>query len=390
MAERVRAVAAPSRSLSAARRVAIARAASAITLYPRDADDAEALLQHADVAMYRGQARAAGAACGALRERPGRTLPRPAPTPPPPDQPPAPAAALDASCGEAGCARVYQPIVDLDDGAVVGYEALARGPEGSPLERPDQLFATARRAADRLGELDWACRAAAVDGALEAGPLGAAQPVRQRRARALGTPVPEAPAPSYASARRASSTSSLEITERALTDRPADLLHARRRASATRGWGIALDDVGADVRSLALMPLLRPDVIKLDLRLVQDQPTTEIAEIVNAVNAERERTGAVVLAEGIETEEHLETARAHGRDARPGLALRPPRRRSSRPRRPGPAARRRCRGRASAAARSPYEVVRRGRDVRRGRQAAAARDLACSSSTRPPRSATAR
>ena len=33
---------------------------------------------------------------------------------------------------------------------------------------------------------------------------------------------------------------------------------------------------------------------------------------MNAVNAHAERTGAVVLAEGIETEEHLATARALG------------------------------------------------------------------------------
>src|SRR3712207_7594742 len=36
------------------------------------------------------------------------------------------------------------------------------------------------------------------------------------------------------------------------------------------GWSIALDDVGADPMSLAFMPLLRPDVVKLDLRLVQE------------------------------------------------------------------------------------------------------------------------
>ena len=40
---------------------------------------------------------------------------------------------------------VYQPVVNLVTGAVVAYEALSRGPEGSMLERPDQLFA-ARRA----------------------------------------------------------------------------------------------------------------------------------------------------------------------------------------------------------------------------------------------------
>ncbi len=44
----------------------------------------------------------------------------------------------------AGVRSVYQPIVDLRSGSVVGYEALARGREGGPFERPDLLFAAAR------------------------------------------------------------------------------------------------------------------------------------------------------------------------------------------------------------------------------------------------------
>ena len=83
------------------------------------------------------------------------------------------------------------------------------------------------------------------------------------------------------------------------------------------------------------MPLLRPDVVKLDLRLVQDRPGPAVAEIMNAVNAYAERTGALVLAEGIETEQHLVQARALGADPRPGVDVRPPagrgRRRSSPP-----------------------------------------------------------
>src|SRR5215218_10123949 len=63
---------------------------------------------------------------------------------------------------------VYQPIVDLDTGAVVAYEALARGPVGSPLERPDLLFAAAH-AEGFVEELEWACRTAALQGALDAG-----------------------------------------------------------------------------------------------------------------------------------------------------------------------------------------------------------------------------
>ena len=35
-----------------------------------------------------------------------------------------------------GVRSLYQPIVDLDSGVPVAYEALARGPQGSPLESP--------------------------------------------------------------------------------------------------------------------------------------------------------------------------------------------------------------------------------------------------------------
>jgi EAL domain-containing protein (putative c-di-GMP-specific phosphodiesterase class I) len=102
-----------------------------------------------------------------------------------------------------------------------------------------------------------------------------------------------------------------EVTERALTDRPAELLAAVARLRRL-GVGIALDDVGADPRSLALMPFLAPEVIKLDLALVQGKPSRRTAAIVHAVSAESERTGALVLAEGIETEAHRQTALALG------------------------------------------------------------------------------
>lgn len=103
----------------------------------------------------------------------------------------------------------------------------------------------------------------------------------------------------------------VELTERALIAEPIELLKLVARVRA-RGWGIALDDVGADRGSLALLPLLKPDVIKLDLRLVQQRPSAEIAQIVSAVHAEAEGSGTVILAEGIETEEHLNIALSMG------------------------------------------------------------------------------
>lgn len=215
--------------------------------------------------------------------------------------------ALDGVLARGAITPVFQPVVDLYGGATVGCEALARGPRNGPLERPDRLFGAAR-AAGRLVELDWLCQDIVLGRALEA---GLACPLFVNvEPEALGRGRPAHLADTLERASRELSIV-VELTERALTARPADLLGAVARIRA-QGWRLALDDVGADVRSLALMPLLDPDVIKLDLRLVERQPDAEIAEIAHAVNAQAERTGAVVLAEGIESEQHLATARALG------------------------------------------------------------------------------
>ena len=63
---------------------------------------------------------------------------------------------------------VFQPVVDLRGGAAVGQEALIRGPRGSTLERPDQLFDAAREQG-LVAELDAHCRIAAFQAAADAG-----------------------------------------------------------------------------------------------------------------------------------------------------------------------------------------------------------------------------
>lgn len=102
-----------------------------------------------------------------------------------------------------------------------------------------------------------------------------------------------------------------EVTERALTSGPAQLLEAVERMRAS-GFGIALDDVGADQRSLALLPLLRPDVVKLDMSLIHEHPSRRSGEVMNGVCAYAEQTGATILAEGVEDERHLLAARSLG------------------------------------------------------------------------------
>jgi hypothetical protein len=75
---------------------------------------------------------------------------------------------------------------------------------------------------------------------------------------------------------------------------------------------VALDDVGVEPGSVGLIPLLEPDVIKLDMSLLHEPMNRERARTVHAVLAEAERTGTKVLTEGIETEAHLRDARALG------------------------------------------------------------------------------
>lgn len=209
----------------------------------------------------------------------------------------------------AGVRAVYQPIVELQTGNVVGYEALARGPAGSELESPLALFAAAR-IAGRVAELDWACRLAAVQGALDAGLSAPAALFINAEPEVLAaSPDPRGRELILAAAEKLQLC--FEITERAMTLHPAELLATVERIRAA-GFAIALDDVGADRRSLALLPILRPDIVKLDISLIHDHPSRSSGEVMNGVCAYAEQTGAAVVAEGIENEGHLLAARSLG------------------------------------------------------------------------------
>ena len=219
-------------------------------------------------------------------------------------------AVLDAVLSGPGLRTVFQPLVDLSTGRTVAVEALSRGPAGSALERPDELFAAAAQAG-RTAELDWACRIAALQSFLAAGGAAPLTLFLNAEPSALtSTPPPEFGALVNA-VHAAGVQVVLEVTERALAERPAELLRALEGVRRI-GWAVAVDDVGAEPASLALLPLIAPDVVKLDLRLVQRRTTVAVAEIVNAVRAEAERSGARLLAEGIETPEHAELAASMG------------------------------------------------------------------------------
>lgn len=202
----------------------------------------------------------------------------------------------------------FQPLVHLASGEVVGFEALARGPEGTAAHTPGALFGLAEQLG-RVGELDWVCRAVALEQALASGLDPSFSWFLNVEPSGLATPCPEDLSPPLAAARRLRVV--LEMTEREVDRDPARLLRATAAARRSR-WGVAVDDVGAAPRSLALLPFVQPDVVKLDMSLVHSLDHAGTAAVANAVRAYAERTGAVILAEGIETEADEMRARVLG------------------------------------------------------------------------------
>src|SRR5579875_890801 len=203
----------PARAGRPGRRLGI-RASVGVSGYPRDADTAEQLLGHADRAMQiakgegKDRVHLHDAACSG--GAPGEDF-----------DPCTATAELEAILAADAIVPVFQPIVSLQDGAIVGYEALARGPRGSALERPDRLFATAA-SAGRVTELDWLCRVRAVQAALDAGLGRDTYVFLNCEPAAIGSECPPRRAESWARAQEELELV-LEITERAVTDRPAEL-----------------------------------------------------------------------------------------------------------------------------------------------------------------------
>lgn len=114
----------------------------------------------------------------------------------------------------------------------------------------------------------------------------------------------------------------LVIADSTLISRPGATLEAVRQARAA-GKVVAVDGIGGSPRALALLPLIEPDIVILDPALIAHRPDAATARTVHAVAAQVERTNAVVVASGVDTELHRQ--RAIGLGAEFGLgALFPP------------------------------------------------------------------
>jgi len=193
---------------------------------------------------------------------------------------------------------VYQPIVDLLDGQLMGVEALARF-DCAPRRPPNEWFADAARVG--LGpELELA----AVDAALRRLDLVPAHAFMSINVSAAAAMRPELLG---LLAGVSGSRLVLELTEHTRIEDYEPLLSAlylHRR----RGVRIAVDDTGAGYAGLQHILRLRPDMIKLDLDLTRGIHTDPARRaLAGSLKTFADEIGAVVVAEGIEIRSELVT-----------------------------------------------------------------------------------
>lgn len=198
---------------------------------------------------------------------------------------------------------VSQPIVDLQTGAIVGVEALARI-AAEPMRPPNEWFAEAHRCG--LGtELEMLAVRQALT---QLGQLPAAMFIAVNLSPDVVLATDLEPVFAEFDGRRVI----LELTEDARIDDYPKLLTALD-ALRYQGVRVAIDDAGAGYAGLHRILQLLPDVLKMDLELIRaiDADPVRRALASSLVRFAGE-IGAVIVAEGIETVDELSTLRALG------------------------------------------------------------------------------
>jgi diguanylate cyclase (GGDEF)-like protein len=214
---------------------------------------------------------------------------------------------------------MFQPIVNLTDGSVMGYEALAR-PEGfAAMDTVEDVFEAARNGG-QIRDLDWVCRRKAAEDA-KALPADAALFLNMSAASLLD-PIHgvDQLLLMLKAVKRAPHTVVLEITEHELIR---DYAALSRVLALYRAEGIrfALDDVGEGHSTLELLAASGSEYLKLGRSLTMTSSRVGSRAAMDATMAFARASGAVVIAEGVENEFVADLMKAAGIQFGQGFGL---------------------------------------------------------------------
>lgn len=284
-----------------------------VALADDDGDDVERLLKNADMALYHAKSLGRGVASvftPALDEDAQERL------------------ELERDLREAlktgGFELHYQPLVELGDDRIKGFEALARWRHPSRgMISPATFIPIAEETGliMPLGEwiLNQACRDAATwpDDVSVAVNVSAVQLRRQTFAQSVLLAL--------ATSGLKASRLELEITESVLlddTESTLETLHLLRRM----GIRIAMDDFGTGYSSLSYLRRFPFDKVKIDQSFLRNaNASTDGGAIMKALVGLGASLGITTLVEGVETEEQLAAVRSEGAQQVQGFLFSAPR-----------------------------------------------------------------
>lgn len=199
---------------------------------------------------------------------------------------------------------LFQPIIRMQTGEIIGYEGLIRGPSDSPLHSPLNLFKVARDYGLSV-EVEHLCRRITLEKFAElqlpgqlflnVSPECLVQP-DVRHGETLGYIHEVGINPERVI---------IELTESQPTY-DYDLLREAVKHYRAMGFRIAIDDLGEGFSSLRLWSELRPEYVKIDMHFVQGINQDPIKlQFVRSIQEIAEKSGTIVIAEGIETDAEL-------------------------------------------------------------------------------------
>jgi diguanylate cyclase (GGDEF)-like protein len=276
-----------------------------IALFPGDAEDSAALLKSADLALYAAKSRGRRRVVffsvdmrDALEQRVSVVT------------------QTRRALANDEFVAYYQPIVQIDDGAVSGFEALLRwrhpehgliGPAALAGAFDDEGlgFEIGKRMLDCI--IKDACRWRDAGVPFERVGLNLSQ------AEFRNPALVEHVLSRLAEAQLAPQHFLIEVTESTLLGRDPDTTAQKIKILHDNGILIALDDFGTGFASLTHLKQFPVDIIKIDRSFVRDfQANASDRAIVGAVIGLGRDLGMRVIAEGIETTAQLEALRREG------------------------------------------------------------------------------
>ena len=285
-----------------------------IALFPNDGTDVATLVKHADSAMYRAKKTNTGfqfyeASMEHLISEHVRME-----------------SELRRALEHHELEVYYQPQANLEDGRVIGMEALVRWPHPTRgMVAPVEFIALAEETGliNPLG--DWVLRTACaqlqqwITQGLPPLRVAVNLSVRQLLQKDFAASVEAA----LADSGLAPHLLELEITESTLMEYAQDTLMALHRLRAL-GVRLSIDDFGTGYSSLSYLKRFPVDIIKIDRSFVRDLPQdADDAAIVSAIIALAHSLRLEVVAEGVETESQLRFLREKHCDLLQGYYLSP-------------------------------------------------------------------